>query len=54
MPTTTRTFSWREFVEKIDGPDRHIESNYPVVYTFGGSVRKRDKGGNSILYDGLP
>ncbi len=49
MPTT-RNFSWREFVEKIDGPTRNFESNHPVVYRFGDTVLKRDKGNDSILY----
>jgi len=48
--TTSSTFSWREEVEKADGRDRHTESLYPVVYTFGGSVTKRDSGPQKGIY----
>ena len=45
------TFSWREEVEKIDGPNRHLESLYPVVYDFGEGVRKRDSGPKKGPYE---
>ena len=48
--TTSTNLSWREIVEKADGKDRHIESLYPVVYTFGGSVDKRDSGPTKGVY----
>lgn len=47
---TTTTKSWREMVEKADDEDRHRESLYPVVYEFGGRVRKRDSGPNAGVY----
>ena len=37
--------SWRELVEKVDGPGRHRDSNYPVVYRFSGGRHRRDKPG---------
>lgn len=48
---TTRTFSWREIVEKADGETRHIENLYPVVYEFG-DRRFRDSGPASGVYEG--
>ncbi len=38
------TFSWREVVEQIDGPERHVQSLYPTVYTFSNQTTFRDSG----------
>lgn len=49
---TTTTRDWREIVEKVDGPDRHRDSLYPIVYTFGGGLRRfRDSGPQSGVYE---
>ena len=48
--TTSSTRSWREIVEEADTKDRHFESLYPVVYTFGGYLQKRDSGPNGGVY----
>ena len=46
-----RVISFREWVEKIDGEDRHRDSLYPYVYEFG--TRKfRDTGPASGIYEG--
>lgn len=45
---TTKTL--REIVEEIDGPERHDQSLYPVVYTFSGNRRFKDSGPNSGVY----
>lgn len=50
--TTSRTVSWREFVEGIDDENRHRDSLYPVVYKFSGGVEKRDSGPKSGVYAG--
>ncbi len=50
--TTTRTFSFREVVEKLDGPDRHKDSLYPVVYTFSNNKTRRDSGPTGGVYQG--
>lgn len=44
------TVSFRALVEALDGKDRAYESAHPVVYTFGGNVRKRDKGADAGIY----
>lgn len=36
--------SFREIVEKIDGPSRHRDSLYPFVYHFSGNKSRRDSG----------
>jgi hypothetical protein len=43
--------SWREIVEKADGPGRHEESLYPKVYTFSNGRTFKDSGPNSGVYD---
>lgn len=50
--TTSRDFSWREVVEKVDGDDRHKESLYPKVYYFTGGRDRRDSGPASGIYEG--
>jgi len=49
--TTSSQYSWREIVEAADDKDRHYESLHPVVYTFGGTVQKRDSGPTSGVYE---
>ncbi|MDH5451740.1 MAG: hypothetical protein OEX14_00155 [Paracoccaceae bacterium] len=49
--TSTKTFNWREEVEKIDGPNRHTDSLYPIVYTFSGARPRRDSGPESGIYE---
>ncbi len=48
---TSRTFSWREQVERIDDKNRHRESLYPVVYIFSNGKKRRDSGPNSGIYE---
>lgn len=50
--STARDFSWREIVEKVDGPERHRESLYPYVYEFSGNNRRRDSGPAKGIYEG--
>lgn len=50
--TTSRDFSFRELVEKIDGPDRHRDNLYPEVYQFSGGKPRRDSGPSSGIYQG--
>lgn len=50
--TTSRDFSFREIVEKIDGPERHKESLYPIVYEFTGNRPRRDSGPTKGIYEG--
>ena len=44
------TFSWREFVEKSDDKDRHVDSLYPKVYFFSGDNARRDSGPSKGIY----
>lgn len=48
FPMTDR--SWREFVEKVDGEDRHKDSLYPVVYKVTGGREFRDSGPLKGIY----
>ena len=50
--STSRDFSWREVVEKADGPERHKESLYPNVYEFTGGRTRRDSGPTKGIYEG--
>ena len=47
---TQTTQSIREIVEKLDGPERHLDSLYPVVYEFSSGVTKRDSGPRKGVY----
>jgi hypothetical protein len=51
MGTTSRTFSWREVVEKIDDEDRHKNNLYPVVWKFSNGQVKRDSGPTKGIYE---
>ncbi len=48
---TTRTFSWREFVEKNDDENRHKDNLYPVTYKFQTSRVMRDSGPTKGIYE---
>lgn len=41
----------REIVEKLDGPSRHVESLYPVVYEWSSGRKHRDSGPASGVYE---
>lgn len=43
--------SWREIVEKADGPGRHEESLYPIVYNFSNGAKRKDSGPASGVYE---
>lgn len=45
---TSSTRSFREIVEKLDDPNRHRDSLYPVVYVFSNNRQFRDSGPDSI------
>lgn len=47
---TETTQSIREIVEKLDGPERHLDSLYPVAYEFSNGVTKRDSGPRKGVY----
>ncbi len=49
--STAKTFNWREFVEKFDEPNRHIENLYPIVYRFTSGRFRRDSGPESGVYE---
>lgn len=51
MATTTRTISFREEVERVDGKSRHVESLYSIVYRFSGNKNKRDTGPSGGAYN---
>ena len=50
--TTFRQFSFREVVEKIDGPDRHRDNLYPIVYKWSSGLSRRDSGPTGGIYEG--
>ena len=52
LPVTMTSRSWREIVEKFDDENRHRDSLYPVVYTFGSGRQFRDSGPTSGIYAG--
>jgi len=45
------TFSWREIVEKAEGPNFHKESLYPIVYIFSNGRVRRDTGPEQGIYE---
>lgn len=44
-------YSWRAEVERVDGPTRHINDLYPIVYIFSNNTFRRDSGPESGVYE---
>lgn len=54
MSSTDTTISWRALVEELDGPTRHVNDLYPIVYVFSNNAFRRDSGPTGGVYEPQP